>query len=1053
MDEKIPGNKYFDQAGVLQIFSNTFSRESHILTQYPGQLWQQLFNRLRWEATTQPTSFVDGLKQAYRCRIDTPVKPWFENHTVLRESQELRAVLAGHRSMIVSCGYSLKGDAIFSADFDGEIRFWDAQSGRQMHTIEAKGMLRRCALSPEGKTLAVAQGFHLQLLDSQTGEVRFAFRNHNHDVQDCVFSGDGNWVEAAMGSRVNIYNVQDGALVAELPPTGGQDRPYRWSRCAFSPDGRMVAAVAQQDKVFAIWELSSSKEVFKEYRNYASALAFSPDGRYLGSADHDQAGLRDVKNQMKIVKLEPYQCQSDFCSFSPNGHYFITAKGKKIRLWDVGLKTLAYELMGHTGDVTCAAVSPDGRRLISGSRDQTLRIWDLSKIEESDFTLPDEKENYWGYSEHVKAIKSCAISNKSKIAATTDGSITQIWDLETAAPKFSPLRHEAFSCAFSGDGASLITKGKGVVVWDAQHGTKQLAINSGSGKVVDESLSPDGLRLAVQHTSEKGNIQVWGLLDGKLQFSGTLQKDKPKPKLQGRAQSLLGVDVDKYRNIDAGSDLSQRQVTENPRCIFSSDGRWLASNYAKIIRVWEAKSGNQIAAFKGHAKAINALVFSKDGRFVLSASDDGTARLWDTKAGAQVHQLSGHKGKVYGCCFSPKEDQIVTFGEDGTLRFWDKNTGREVSVLTGHLGGVLGCAFYLDEQNLVSAGVDKTIRLWDVPSARNTLTYFSQGAVTAFTCSSEMNRILAGDESGLAYFLELHNPATAAIGPAIQRRDLFSQQPPPPESESQPKSFETEALEAHSLLPEPEHVSQELADTVRQARSGDLKAMVKMADCYLSGKGVPNDHTKAFTLFKIAAEKGDCDAQKGLGLCYKEGIGVQKDAVQSAAWYLKAAEGGSIPAQIFMASFYLKGSGVQKDLQKATEWFKMAAEKGSVVAMYELGRSYAMGRGVPKKPAEAVRWTEKAAKKGFKPAQQLLQQLSASKPEPQTEDASIGQKAQLLRAQGDLKGALALYKEQEQRLRAQGNLVALKGNMLIQKQLLQEILSDLDDQLRKKLGR
>lgn len=112
-----------------------------------------------------------------------------------------------------------------------------------------------------------------------------------------------------------------------------------------------------------------------------------------------------------------------------------------------------------------------------------------------------------------------------------------------------------------------------------------------------------------------------------------------------------------------------------------------------------------------------------------------------------------------------------------------------------------------------------------------------------------------------------------------------------------------------------------------------------------------------------------------------------------------------------------------------------------------------MGRGVPKNQAEAVRWTEKAAKKGFKPAQQLLQQLSATKPKPQPEGLSIGQKAQLLRAQGDLKGALALYKEQEQSLRAQGNLAALKANMLIQKQLLQEILSDLDDQLRKKLGR
>lgn len=1047
MVEIIKGKSHTDQAGVLQVFSDTLSRESHTLTQHPGQLWQQLFNRLRWEVKTQPDYFTNALEQTYRSRIENPVKPWFTNHTSLRESPELKQILAGHRRMIVSCGYSLNGDLIFSADFDGDIRFWDSLSGQQMREIQCKGLLRCCALSPDGETLSVGQRFHLQLRDALTGDIQYEFRNHNHDVRDCAFSADGDLVAAAMGSRVNVYDVHNGALVAEFPPKDSQGRPYRWSKCVFSPDGSRVAAVTQQDKVLGIWDISSSKEVIREHRNYAAALAFSPDGRYLGSASRDLAGLRDVRNQMKIMKLEPHQCKSDFCTFSPDGRYFIAAYGKKIRLWDVQTRKLTNELMGHTNAVTCCAISPDGLTLISGSRDQTLRLWDISKMEERDFAIPNERENYWGYNEHVKAINSCAISQESRTAATTDGSITQLWDLGSAAPKFSPLKHDAFSCAFSKDGALLITKGKSVTVWDVMHGTRKFSIHGGSGKVLDQSVSPDGSLLALQHTNEKGNIQVWQLLDGKLRFSGTLMSNKPEssPQSKTKTKSLLGVDVDKYRNIYAGSDLSRRQVTVNPCCIYSPDGRWLASNYAKTIRLWEAKSGQQIATLKGHAKAINHLTFSKDGRYLLSASDDGTTRLWDAQASAQVHKLSGHKGKVKASLFSPNEDRIISFGEDGTIRFWDTNTGEEMTVLKGHIGNVIGCAFFPDGQSLLSAGADKTIRLWDLKSAQNKLTYFCQGALTAVTCSSEANRIVAGDESGVSYFLDLHSQATLSKRSGIFIPDPFIQRHSSPEVKDNKKKVESQALPAYLLLPEPEQVSKDLADTIKKARSGELKAMVKMADCYLSGKGVPNDHEKAFKLFKEAAEKGDIEAQEGLGLCFKDGIGVQKDLVKSATWYRKAAEAGSITGQIFLASNYLNGTGVQKDPQKAAEWFQRAAENGSVVGMYELGRSYAIGRGVPKNHANALRWSERAANKGFKPAQSLLRQLVSSKPDPRPEDDSIGKKAQILRSQGDLKGALALYKEQEKRLRAQGNLVALKANMLIQQQLLQEILNDLND--------
>src|SRR6267143_345783 len=105
---------------------------------------------------------------------------------------------------------------------------------------------------------------------------------------------------------------------------------------------------------------------------------------------------------------------------------------------------------------------------------------------------------------------------------------------------------------------------------------------------------------------------------------------------------------------------------------FSHDGRWVVTaSKDRSARVWEVATGRVIAVFDGHTAAVNSAAFSPDGRLVVTASNDGTARVWEAATGREVAALRGHRGWVKAAAFSPDGRRVVTAGNDSTARVWD----------------------------------------------------------------------------------------------------------------------------------------------------------------------------------------------------------------------------------------------------------------------------------------------------------------------------------------------------------------------------------------------
>ena len=99
---------------------------------------------------------------------------------------------------------------------------------------------------------------------------------------------------------------------------------------------------------------------------------------------------------------------------------------------------------------------------------------------------------------------------------------------------------------------------------------------------------------------------------------------------------------------------------------------------------------------RGHKVPVLSAAFSPDGRRIVTASGDATARVWDSETGRELKVLRGHKKAISGIAFSPDGRRIVTAGLGGTARVWDSKTGHELLVLKGHKNMVMSAGFSPD---------------------------------------------------------------------------------------------------------------------------------------------------------------------------------------------------------------------------------------------------------------------------------------------------------------------------------------------------------------------
>jgi WD40 repeat protein/tetratricopeptide (TPR) repeat protein len=145
---------------------------------------------------------------------------------------------------------------------------------------------------------------------------------------------------------------------------------------------------------------------------------------------------------------------------------------------------------------------------------------------------------------------------------------------------------------------------------------------------------------------------------------------------------------------------------------YSPDGKTIVTaSLDKTARVWDLR-GNLITELKGHQDRVWSASYSPDGRTIVTASSDRTARVWDLK-GNLITELKGHQDRVSNASYSPDGKAIVTASDDKTARVWDLK-GNLITELKGHQDWVLSASYSPDGRTILTASKDKTARVWDL---------------------------------------------------------------------------------------------------------------------------------------------------------------------------------------------------------------------------------------------------------------------------------------------------------------------------------------------------
>jgi WD40 repeat protein/tRNA A-37 threonylcarbamoyl transferase component Bud32 len=642
------------------------------------------------------------------------------------------------------------------------VAIWDVATGKQRAALKpglapysSEGFVP-VHWSPQGDRVLAWR----TICDAETGEPRITLptedrRGPPHDLAGHVmFNPDGTRVltvpdehtlslrEASSGKEALIIHVTAGIQA----PEGIAGRPR------FSSSGRWILCICR-DRAVRIWSTDTGEELwcFRGHEMTPTSAAFSPDGRRVVTAAPDGTVRvwRTLRGSHYALSLEGKFAQHNVV-FSPDGERLATGgynantddQGESAQIWNARtgerLHTLrGLQMLGNNrtrdfllGRIVAMQFSPDSKRLLVASKEifgraedsgvfgrllgappagdlpfTPVRIWDVATGKE-----------LVAFQGHRTAPVFAAFSPDGKRVLTAEDRQSSRW-------------------IFSHSGGYRAGDGRltdpAAYIWDAATGKRLQTLKGNENRdLTCAAWSPDSQRVLMADQSDANSlvaVRIWDVAAGKPVV--TLDLAESGYRIDLAQFSPDGKHVLVLRNGHNAIGI-WNTTTGDIACTLGPP-----AGVGHLQGVWEgkfvykARSGRVVdipaESFNvpGHTGTITYAAYSPDGRRIVTASGDKTARTWDATTGKALHVLRGHMLPLNHATFSPDGTRVVTSSDDDTARVWDAETGDEILTLAGHKAKVHSAVFSPDGKYVATASADGSVRIWPLDPVPLALTY------------------------------------------------------------------------------------------------------------------------------------------------------------------------------------------------------------------------------------------------------------------------------------------------------------------------------------------